>query len=188
MSRPLTWFVNSPLWRWLLQRRCLPPLLRAVGNERPKRILEVGCGFGDTTRMLLERFPGAVIAATDADAAQIGLARRRVRDPRAAFAVADAAALPYADDSFDLVAEFNTFHHVREWRRAIGECARVLKPGGVFVAMDENTFAWGRLYTWFTRSEGVFAKADYAEAARAAGLILERDLGSERIMRFVFRK
>lgn len=49
---------------------------------------------------------------------------------------ADATSLPLVDESFDFVFSFIMLHHVIEWERALGEAARVLKPGGRLVVYD----------------------------------------------------
>src|SRR5262249_51443577 len=67
---------------------------------------------------------------------QVERARRRVRDARAEFRVGDAAALDFADGSFDAVFEFGVLHHVPAWQQALREVARVLRPGGRFYFED----------------------------------------------------
>lgn len=50
--------------------------------------------------------------------------------------VADATALPVDDAGVDLVVSFHAFHHVDDWRAAVRECARVLRPGGHLVLTE----------------------------------------------------
>lgn len=188
MNPLLTLYVNSPLHTAML-RLMVPPLLDALPKDAsPRRILEIGCGRGDTTRMLLTRFPGAEITATDYDAAQVARAKRRVRDPRARFRKADAMALPFAPASFDLVIECNTFHHVRGWVAAIGECNRVLAPGGTFAALDEDAAFWNPLFAWFDRPESIFTRHEFVFAAEQAGLRHVGDASTRYLIRSVFRK
>lgn len=187
MNPLLKTFVNSPLWAGLLKHLFLPPLFAAL-PERPARILEIGCGRGDTTRMLLLRFPAAEVVATDYDPAQVALAARRVTDRRLTVQQADATALPFADSSFDLVIECNTFHHVARWEAAFVECGRVLARGGTFAAMDEDAKLFNPLFRWFDRPESLFTKRAFMDAAAAAGLALTKDAGTRRIIRCVFAK
>lgn len=187
MNPLLKAFVNSPLWAGLLARWFLPPLFAALPTA-PSRILEIGCGRGDTTRLLLEAFPSARIVATDYDAAQVALASRRVVSPRLEIRQADATALPFPGASFDLVVEFNTFHHVAGWIAALGECARVLRPGGAFAAMDEDEALFNPLFLAIDRPESLFTKDEFLFAAGSAGFALEKDVGSKRIIRAVFSK
>ena len=187
MNPVLKLFVNSPLWSGLLERWFLPPLFAAM-PPAPARILEIGCGRGDTTRMLLKKFPTASVVATDYDPAQVALASRRVADSRLKVRQADATALPFPDGAFDLVVEFNTFHHVADWKAAVRECARVLAPGGAFAAMDEDKALFNPLFLAVDRPESLFTKADYLAAARDAGLRTGTDASTRRIIRAVFQK
>ena len=187
MNPLLKTFVNSPLWATLLERRFLPPLFAAMPRA-PGRILEIGCGRGDTTRMLLDRFPGATIVATDFDAAQVALASKRVVSKRVTFRQADAAMLPFPDGSFDLVIELNTFHHVEGWVAAFGECSRVLVPRGAMAVMDEPLELWNPVFRWFDRPDALFTRDEFFFAAADAGLAIEKDLSGKRIMRAVLRK
>ncbi|HEY7729022.1 MAG TPA: methyltransferase domain-containing protein, partial [Candidatus Eisenbacteria bacterium] len=66
-----------------------------------RRILEPGCGTGLYTRMILDSFPGAAVFGVDISAAMVRLARTRIGEPRARFAVADAE--EFASGSYDLV-------------------------------------------------------------------------------------
>jgi len=92
----------------------------------PSRILELGTGTGSGALMLVDRFPEAEIRAVDLSPEMIERARAKV--PAAArtrlhFDVADAAALPHAADTFDLVCQVNLPLYAQE-------IVRVLAPGG----------------------------------------------------------
>jgi SAM-dependent methyltransferase len=106
----------------------LTPLATAVlhvGRE-PERVLDVGCGTGVGTLFLAREFPHARVRGVDLSEEMISQARAKTGlDPegRIAFKVADAAALPYEDESFDLVAHLNM-------PPFFAEVARVLRPGG----------------------------------------------------------
>jgi SAM-dependent methyltransferase len=68
----------------------------------------------------------------DYDAGMVEAARKAVScfAERATVQQADAAKLPFSDDSFDVVSSFAMLHHVGDWPRAINEALRVLRPGG----------------------------------------------------------
>lgn len=188
MAAAPSFVIENPLWKIALRRLFLPRTLNRVAEGRPRRILEIGCAAGGTTRILLDRFPEAEVVAVDADPVRVAAARDRIRDARASFLVADAAKLPFPDSSFDAAIELNTFHHVAAWREAVSECARVIAPGGAFAAMDENVRTWGPLFRLLDRPASSFSKKDFISAAGATGLTLEADLGTELFMRFVFSK
>ncbi len=113
----------------LLERVTLPP---------EPRCLEIGCGQGAVTRLLVERY-GARVVASDYDPAQVALAQERLADldERVAFRVMDARGMPFDDAQFDGAFSFYVLHHILSgWRQVIAETARVLKPGGWFVFTD----------------------------------------------------
>ena len=92
-------------------------------------VLEVCCGSG----MMAEKFArvGAKVTGTDFSPAAIARARERARRYRfdAAFLVADAEQLAFADHSFDIVAVHDGLHHLDNPERAIREMARVARRG-----------------------------------------------------------
>lgn len=140
MNRVETALVNSPPRRWLQRFGELPWLDRLGGAVPPgARVLEIGCGSGYGTQLLLTRFDPARVDAVDLDPAMIARAERRLarfgdRVRLAQGSVTDLqAALDSEDDSYDVVVDFGIVHHVPEWRAALDEVARVLEPGGKFV-------------------------------------------------------
>lgn len=137
----LNWFedavVNSPPRRWL-QRWYETPLLRQLGGPLPPgaEALEIGCGPGYGSRLILERFGAARVDACDLDPRQVIRARRRLSrlGDRVRLATADVTDLaPFTGRrTYDAVFDFGIVHHVPSWRDAIAEVSRVLRPGGVF--------------------------------------------------------
>lgn len=97
------------------------------------RILDVGCGEGQVTR-LAAGLPGHPLSVgCDPTSAQLRAAVER--DPTSILARAAAASLPFPDRSFDAVIACLVFEHVSAVDRAIAEVGRVLVPGGRFVFM-----------------------------------------------------
>lgn len=107
--------------------------------------LELGCGIGDVTAFLAAAGGFRAVGA-DMDPAQIALARARhgVR-PGLEFVVADAARLEFPAASFDLIVSQNVFHHIPDWRGAVREIGRVLRPGGYVLWLDLTPPAWLKL-------------------------------------------
>ncbi|QIS22133.1 bifunctional 2-polyprenyl-6-hydroxyphenol methylase/3-demethylubiquinol 3-O-methyltransferase UbiG [Nocardia terpenica] len=97
------------------------------------RVLDVGCGGG----VLAEAFAGAGCAVTGVDPSQPSLdaARAHARDSGRAirYQPASAEELPFPDASFDVVYCCDVLEHVSDLNAAIGEAARVLKPGGYYL-------------------------------------------------------
>jgi SAM-dependent methyltransferase len=97
-----------------------------------------------------------------------GLARR------AEFREEDAADLSFPAGSFDAVVEFGILHHVPPWRGALGEVARVLRPGGSF-AFEDLTRAAVDAQPWFDHPpEGRFSAAEFRRGIEGAGLSVRR--------------
>ena len=134
MNRVETMLVNSPPRGWLQRYYETPLLLRMGGRLHGGHVLEVGCGRGVGTQLILERFGAARVTAFDLDPDMIRRARRRLAryGGRVALAVGDAERIDAADGAYDAVFDFAILHHVPSWRKAVSEIARVLKPGGRF--------------------------------------------------------
>jgi len=103
--------------------------LRRTGLEPGQLVLDIGCGAGAFLRLVAGR--GARAFGVDASAALIDLARQRVAD--ADLRVGDMEALPYDDDTFDLVCGFNSFFFANDFVAAVREARRVAKPGAPVV-------------------------------------------------------
>ena len=129
--------MNNPL-RAALQRRFeARRLLDMGGAVAGGRCLEIGCGRGIGTEIVLERFGAGQVDAFDLDPDMVEQARARLGgDPRVRLWVGDATAIDAPDDSYDAVFDFGIVHHVPDWRDALGEVHRVLRPGGRFYAEE----------------------------------------------------
>ena len=108
----------------------------------PERALDLGTGTGEAALLVAREFPLARVRGVDVSEEMIAAAKAKVGlDPegRIAFKVADAANLPWPDDSFDLVVALNM-------PPFFAEVARVLRPGGFVVAAA----SWGEATPFFT--------------------------------------
>jgi SAM-dependent methyltransferase len=97
--------------------------IRHVGITPGQRVLDVGCGTGVFLRLAAER--GAVPFGLDASKALLEIARERV--PQAELVAGEMEQLPYDDDTFDLVAGFNSFFFAADLVAALREAGRVTK-------------------------------------------------------------
>lgn len=100
-------------------------------------VLCLGAGPGHLWAENADRVPWTV-HVTDASPGMVGTARENVADAGSgfdrAFAVCDAASLPYRSGRFDAVTANHMLYHVPERRRALREIRRVLRPGGFLFA------------------------------------------------------
>jgi SAM-dependent methyltransferase len=120
-------------------RELLRTAARRLGDPRRLAVLDIGCGPGETDRMLAGRV--GRLAGVDTSAAMIETAR--THNPWADYRIADAGApLPFPDRSFDLAFAICVLHHVQPAERPalIAEATRVTKPGGALVIFEHNPF------------------------------------------------
>src|SRR5689334_21595465 len=97
-------------------------------------VLDIGYCPGHALEMLSRKAPLRLIAGADHSSLMVETARRRLEPRRGAAAldlrVAEAQALPFPDEAFDLVYAVNSYHQWPDPEAALAEIAGVLKPGG----------------------------------------------------------
>ena len=116
----------------------LDAAVAAVAGIEAPRLLDIGCGTGGFAARLALALPGGSVHAIDQSERFVQLTRERGIDAR----VGDAQALPFDDDSLDVVSAMWMLYHVPDLDRALAEARRVLRPGGLFVAVtngDQHT-------------------------------------------------
>jgi ubiquinone/menaquinone biosynthesis C-methylase UbiE len=111
------------------------------GRPAPRRILDMACGFGKSTRPFYEALPEAEVEAIDFSAPCLRLAARdaqRAGARKVRFRQRDAASAGYPDASFDLVTSTMLLHELppKAVERTLAEAARLLRPGGRMVHLD----------------------------------------------------
>lgn len=149
MNRMETALINSPPRR-ALQRFYEVRLLIDLGGRTPgATAVEIGCGAGYGTKLIIDRFGAASVDAVDLDPKMILRAQRRLARYGPSVRLAQGSATDLADAfspvggtdaSYDVVFDFGIIHHIPDWQAAVAEVARVLKPGGRFF-FDEVTAA-----------------------------------------------
>lgn len=183
-SRFGVWFLGTRTWHVHVLKRALDDLERLLQPraECYPVILDVGSGHGASLLELAARFAPQRLISVDADPA----ARQRASAAIAQCTMpvewhaANAADLPLADASVDLVFCHQTLHHIVAQEAALREFLRVLRPGGVLL-MGESTAAYIRSWTirfLFRHPMEVQRTAEeYVAMLRHAGF----DVGPERI-------
>ncbi|MCM8796478.1 MAG: malonyl-ACP O-methyltransferase BioC [Candidatus Omnitrophica bacterium] len=137
-----------------IQNRIALQLIRQTDGKIFSNILELGCGTGNYTRLLKERFPKARVKALDISEEMVEVAREKLKDPRIEFLIADAEE-PSINDKFDLITSNACFHWLNNPGEAIAGYRRMLTPEGMisFTAFGPLTFA--ELDTVLSNLEGV---------------------------------
>jgi SAM-dependent methyltransferase len=138
--------VLRPLYRRVADDvLALPGLVTMPGISA---VLEVGSGPGELALEIARRLPGGEVVGIDLAEAMTDRAVERARaeglDGRVRFVLADAAALPLADGSFDVAVSTLSLHHWADPAVVFAEIGRVLRPGGVALIYDLRPFAYLR--------------------------------------------
>lgn len=113
-------------------------LLRMGGPMSGGTALEVGCGRGVGTELILDVFGADRVEAFDLDVDMVKRAQARLADRGMAVKLweGDATEIEATDATYDAAFDFGSIHHVPEWRVALAEIFRVLKPGARFYAEE----------------------------------------------------
>jgi SAM-dependent methyltransferase len=113
--------------------------LRALlpADYSPSQILDFGCGTGETSTRLLERFEGAHVVGVDVSAGALEHARQHHGSTDISFFDVDSFEAPA---SFDLCYSNGAFHHIdpRERPRVLRRLRELLRPGGLLAVFENN--------------------------------------------------
>ena len=144
--------MNNPI-RSFVQAKKEAAIFEKFGGETVgQKVLEIGCGRGVGTEIIVEKFGAREIHAFDLDPEMIRLAKKRLsRFPadKLRLFVGDAEFIDAPDNSYDAVFDFGIIHHIPAWQNSVKEVARVLKPNGKFYFEEVTQKALNR---WFYRT------------------------------------
>ena len=134
-----TYASHEPHYRPENKAKVKANLLRVAERTGTGRMLDVGCGAGFVIDLLRDTFDE--IHGLDATRAMLD----RVETGTGNIILHEglAEALPFADESFDLVTAYSVLHHLADHRPVLAEASRVLRPGGVlYVDLEPNRGFW----------------------------------------------
>src|SRR5215218_5786853 len=104
--------------------------MQQIALPEGARVLEIGCGNGATTKLIMRHLHPARLIGIDPSSVFIEMADETFAgEPRVSFAVGDAAATGQADASFDLVIAHTVYSHLVDPDGALREASRVVKSG-----------------------------------------------------------
>lgn len=126
------WSVAPHYWANHFEPLFVPIYKKALDQlqlDEETLLLDAGCGSGLFSSMAIDA--GAQVIGIDAAPGLLEVAR--IRNPRNNFLEEDLEALPFRENSFDVVAGFNSFQYAENFENALTEARRVLRPEGRLV-------------------------------------------------------
>jgi ubiquinone/menaquinone biosynthesis C-methylase UbiE len=177
---------SSGWWARTVERELLPWGL--AGATLGEDVLEIGPGFGATTKVLAGRAPSLTVLEREPRYCE---RLRRELPSDVEVVPGDATEMPFEDGRFSSVVCFTMLHHVPSAAlqdRLLGEVSRVLEPGGLFAGTD--SIGRSRSFRLLHLRDTLVPVAPESLAARlqAAGLIEPRVDVAQRSFRFSARK
>ena len=160
--------VEDDHW-WYRNTRALAADLLAPWLHRGPRVLDAGCGPGGNGAWLATH--GDVVGV---DLSPDALAFVKARRPATVPVRASVDALPFANASFDAVVGLTILYTVPDDDRALGELARVLRPGGAVLLVEPAFAALGRAHDATVHGRRRYRRRALAGMATAAGLTVQR--------------
>jgi len=161
--------IEATHWWFRGRRKIVGAVLDRLAIQ-PRVILDVGCGVGTNLDLLAERHPDARLHGIDVERDPL---RFCLGDRAVPVCQADAAQLPFASGSFDLVCALDTLEHVEDDGAALRELRRVLNAGGtLLLTVPAFPALWGNvdeLGDHFRR----YRRRELLEKLAAAGLRLQ---------------
>jgi SAM-dependent methyltransferase len=176
------WRESANPYRRFKSERDRQLVLDALDVSDQDRILEVGCGYGWISSALWQT---AKIEWTGVDRSAEMLGRLGVLHPdRGSRGLqADARLLPFRDGEFDKVLCTGVLMHIREYKVAVRELIRVLRPGGLLVCSINNALSPASVAVrlWNSRKKGFVQHFEFPSAfrnfLRGVGLRVDQMIG-----------
>ncbi|MDN3020424.1 class I SAM-dependent methyltransferase [Streptomyces sp. S.PB5] len=131
-------------------------LARALGTERDRTILDIGCGDGTAAAVAAPLLPGHRLVGVDWS--QDALRRARTRLPYAVRGELGDGGLPFAAESVDAVLFSEVIEHLVDPDAAMDEIRRILRPGGHLMLSTPNLAAWYNRALLFAGVQPVFSE------------------------------
>ncbi len=129
--------IEDTHWWWEGRRRLVKNLLR---KRNVKRILDVGCGTGETLSFLNKLYPKAKLFGVDTSSKAVRMSKARGHTK---IFKAYASNMPFRSNYFDTILFLDVLEHIKDDQSVINEAKRVLKRGGVIIITSPGlSFIW----------------------------------------------
>ncbi|MCE1248826.1 MAG: class I SAM-dependent methyltransferase [Firmicutes bacterium] len=139
---PFEKYILGTTLRFYIQRKFEGPLVLKDVPENLPKCLEIGCGHGAGLFIIKQMTKCRELIGIDMDPQLLAKSSEKLDHPpywvkpadTSGISVlkADASDMPFPDNHFDAAFLFDALHHITEWKKAVEEIFRVLKPSGIF--------------------------------------------------------
>lgn len=135
MGKTEKWFMNRPKHNLMAANKA-ERLLQYVDFKGNQKFLEVGCGNGAAGKHIAKKY-SLNVTGVDVDPEQIQNAIRDIEKiQNIQFFEGDSTNLKFSDNEYDIVYSSGVLHHIGNWKKALEEINRVLKPKGYYIFSD----------------------------------------------------
>lgn len=133
--------------------------LSSLQIKEDGQLLDIGCGGGGNIARLLKRCPSGTVTGIDYSSVSVEKSKKvntqAIQDGRCKVVEGSVAVLPFEENAFDMVTAFETIYFWPDIEHCLNEVKRVLKPGGMFVIVNEDDGLSGNNEKWEKLIEGM---------------------------------
>ena len=171
-----------------IQEKIAAELIENIRLNGWRNILELGCGTGNFTRLLRNKFKQAKLKAVDISQEMVAVCRRKLPEKQLEFIIADAEELEL-DEYFDLVTSNATFQWFLDLEGALAKYAGCLRKGGVilFSTFGPQTFCQ---LDWVLRSlfkDAAVPASFFASREKLEG-ILRKNFSTSKVVEKIYQE
>lgn len=162
-----------------IQRLCALRLIDKVKTDSFKRILDIGCGTGNYTKLLRDKYPQAEIRAIDISREMVEIAKEKLQRQMIEFVVADGEALDFKEH-FDLISSNACFQWFENLEVVLSSYKKILNKDGVISFSIFGSLTFNEL--------NKSIKELFGEKILIISCNFKEKVGLEKILRVLFRK